>query len=147
MALDFHARIVRASDGRPVIRGTSVTLHAVLASLAEGATVQEILADFPNLTDEDVRAVIAFAAVAAEEELPVPAAGKLVEQALALPERDRLEVASELLASVDGPVDEDWDEAWLVELERRREAQRAAAKPASTWAEARARILDRLGSR
>jgi len=43
----------------------------VLASLAEGATVQQILADFPTLTEEDVRAVIAFAAMSAEEDLPL----------------------------------------------------------------------------
>jgi hypothetical protein len=44
-----------------------------MASLAEGATVEEILADFPTLTETDVRAVIALAAASAEEDLPVPA--------------------------------------------------------------------------
>ena len=60
--------------GQPVIRGTRVTLRTVLASLAEGATVEEILADFPTLTEPDVRAVIAFAAASTEEDLPVPSA-------------------------------------------------------------------------
>ena len=45
----------------------------VLASLVEEATMSEILADFPSLTEADVRAVIAFAAASAEEDLPVPA--------------------------------------------------------------------------
>lgn len=58
--------------GEPVIKGTRVTLRTVLASLAEGASVEEILADFPSLTFEDVRAVIAFAAASAGEDLPVP---------------------------------------------------------------------------
>ncbi len=38
-----------------------------------GATVAEILVDFPTLTEPAVRAVIAFAAASAEEDLPVPA--------------------------------------------------------------------------
>jgi uncharacterized protein (DUF433 family) len=38
-----------------VLKGTRVTLRTVLASLAEGATTSEILADFPTLCDEDVR--------------------------------------------------------------------------------------------
>ena len=57
--------------GLPVVKGTRVTLRTVLASLAEGASVQDILADFPTLTEEDVRAVIAFAAASAEEDLPL----------------------------------------------------------------------------
>jgi Protein of unknown function (DUF433) len=39
-----------------VIKGTRVTLRAVLASLAEGATTAAILADLPTLTEDDVRA-------------------------------------------------------------------------------------------
>jgi uncharacterized protein (DUF433 family) len=46
-------------------------LRTILASLAEGATVEEIVADFPSLTERDVRAVIAFAAASTEEDLPV----------------------------------------------------------------------------
>jgi uncharacterized protein (DUF433 family) len=44
----------------------------VLASLAEGAEVEDILADFPSLDRDAVRAVIAFAAASAEEDLPAP---------------------------------------------------------------------------
>jgi uncharacterized protein (DUF433 family) len=58
--------------GETIIRGTRVTLRTVLASLAEGATVDEILADFPSVSAEDVQAVIAFAAASAEEDLPIP---------------------------------------------------------------------------
>ena len=74
---DFlHERIVRdpqVCGGEPVFRGTRVTLRTVLASLAAGDSVDEILADFPTLKAEDVRAAIAFAAASAEEDLPVPA--------------------------------------------------------------------------
>lgn len=61
----------RVCGGEPVIKGTRVTLRTVLASLAEGATEAEILADFPSLTAEDIRAVVAFAAASAEEDMPV----------------------------------------------------------------------------
>jgi uncharacterized protein (DUF433 family) len=57
--------------GVSVIKGTRVTLRTVLASLAEGASIEEIIRDFPTLQERDVRAVIAFAATAAEEDLPV----------------------------------------------------------------------------
>ena len=57
--------------GEPVLKGTRVTLKTVLASLAEGATTAEILADFPTLSEEDVRAAIAFAAGSAQEDMPL----------------------------------------------------------------------------
>ena len=74
--MNYQRRIVRSlkiCGGEPVIKGTRVTLRTVLASLAEGATIDGILADFPTLKEIDVRAVIAFAAASAEEDLPVPA--------------------------------------------------------------------------
>jgi uncharacterized protein (DUF433 family) len=73
----YQQRIVRDEKicgGEPVFKGTRVTLRTVLASLAGGDSVEEILTDFPSLTAEDVRAAIAFAAASAEEDLPVPAA-------------------------------------------------------------------------
>jgi uncharacterized protein (DUF433 family) len=73
MTFNYQARIHRdpkVAGGQAVIRGTRVTLHTVLASLAEGATVDEILKDFPTLTEIDVRAAIAFAAASAQEDLP-----------------------------------------------------------------------------
>jgi uncharacterized protein (DUF433 family) len=72
--VDYTQFIVRdpaICGGNPVIKGTRVTLRTILATLAEGASVQEILADFPTLTEEAIRAVIAFAAVSAEEDLPL----------------------------------------------------------------------------
>ncbi len=63
----------RICGGEPVFKGTRVTLRTVLASLAAGDTVEEILADFPSLQAADIQAAIAFAAASAEEDLPVPA--------------------------------------------------------------------------
>jgi uncharacterized protein (DUF433 family) len=75
--LKIHGeRIVRDKGicgGEPVFKGTRVTLRTVLASLADGDSVEEILGDFPSLKAEDVQAAIAFAAASAEEDLPVPA--------------------------------------------------------------------------
>ncbi|HXU50157.1 MAG TPA: DUF433 domain-containing protein [Candidatus Binatia bacterium] len=73
--LDHMERIVRdkgISGGEAVFKGTRVTLRTVLASLADGDSVEHILADFPSLSVEDIQAAIAFAAASAEEDLPVP---------------------------------------------------------------------------
>ncbi|HEX8130746.1 MAG TPA: DUF433 domain-containing protein [Pyrinomonadaceae bacterium] len=49
-------------SGKPCIRGTRMTVTDVLEYLASGMTEEEILADFPDLTGEDIRACLAFAA-------------------------------------------------------------------------------------
>lgn len=49
-------------SGKPCIRGMRITVTDVLEYLAGGMTIPEILADFPELTEEDVRACLAFAA-------------------------------------------------------------------------------------
>ncbi len=48
--------------GKPCIRGLRITVYDVLEYLASGMTEPEILADFPDLTHEDIRACLAFAA-------------------------------------------------------------------------------------
>jgi uncharacterized protein (DUF433 family) len=55
-------------SGQPCIRGMRITVRDVLEYLAGGMTVPELLADFPELTAEDVRACLAFAA----SQLPGP---------------------------------------------------------------------------
>ena len=75
MPMNWESHIVRDPKicaGEPVFRGTRVTLRTVLASLAEGERVDEILEAFPSLTEDNVRAAIAFAAASAGEDLPVP---------------------------------------------------------------------------
>jgi uncharacterized protein (DUF433 family) len=49
-------------SGKPVVRGTRITVLDVLEYMAGGMTPEEILKDFPQLTQEDIRAVFAFAA-------------------------------------------------------------------------------------
>jgi uncharacterized protein (DUF433 family) len=48
--------------GKPVIRGLRITVDDVLSYLAAGMSVEQIVADFPPLTSEDVLAVLAYAA-------------------------------------------------------------------------------------
>lgn len=48
--------------GRPCIRGMRITVYDVLGYLASGMTREEILADFPYLTKEDIQACLAYAA-------------------------------------------------------------------------------------
>ncbi|HEY0015935.1 MAG TPA: DUF433 domain-containing protein [Longimicrobium sp.] len=62
---DILERIVinpAVRSGKPVVRGTRITVSDVLEYLAGGMTPDEILADFPDLNAEDIRAVLAFAA-------------------------------------------------------------------------------------
>ncbi len=48
--------------GKPCVRGMRITVYDVLEYLASGMTQQEVLADFPYLTEEDIRACLAYAA-------------------------------------------------------------------------------------
>ena len=49
-------------SGKPCIRGMRMTVYAVLGYMAAGMSQQEILADFPALTETDILACLAFAA-------------------------------------------------------------------------------------
>ena len=49
-------------SGKPCIRGLRITVYDVLGWLATGMSEAEILDDFPDLTSQDIRAVLAFAA-------------------------------------------------------------------------------------
>lgn len=48
--------------GKPVIKGTRLTVEYVLNLLAHGATITEILEEYPGLTPEDIQACLLFAA-------------------------------------------------------------------------------------
>lgn len=48
--------------GKPCIRGMRITVYDVLDYLASGMSEEEVLADFPDLTRDDIRACLAFAA-------------------------------------------------------------------------------------
>lgn len=63
--MDYHEIITIEPDkrsGKPCIRGTRMTVTDVLEYLAGGMTHPELLAEFPDLTEEDIRACLAFAA-------------------------------------------------------------------------------------
>ena len=49
-------------SGKPCIRGLRITVYDVLGYMADGMSQEEILADFPDLTEADIRACLAFAA-------------------------------------------------------------------------------------
>ena len=60
-------------SGKPCIKGTRITVYDVLEYMAGGMSESEILADFPDLAADDIRACLAFAA-ARERRLSSPAA-------------------------------------------------------------------------
>jgi uncharacterized protein (DUF433 family) len=59
--------------GKPCIRGLRITVYDVLEYLASGMTEAQILADFPELTPDDIRACLAFAAERERRLLSIPA--------------------------------------------------------------------------
>jgi uncharacterized protein (DUF433 family) len=64
-SMDYKQLITIEPDkrsGQPCIRGLRMTVQDVLEYLASGMSAEEILADFPDLTAEDIRACLAFAA-------------------------------------------------------------------------------------
>ena len=63
--MDYMERIhldPEIRSGKPVIKGTRITAYDILEYLASGMSQEEILADFPDLTAEDIRAALLFAA-------------------------------------------------------------------------------------
>jgi uncharacterized protein (DUF433 family) len=65
LAMDYRDRITiepGKRSGKPCIRGLRITVSDVLDYLAGGMSEDDLLADFPDLQREDIRAVLAFAA-------------------------------------------------------------------------------------
>jgi uncharacterized protein (DUF433 family) len=68
----MHSEIVMTSNridinpevmlGKPVIRGTRITVELLLRKLSEGATEADLLDAYPHLTRDDIKAAIAYAA-------------------------------------------------------------------------------------
>lgn len=68
-AMNAPARIVSdpaICHGRPIVAGTRMRVVDILDSLADGAEIDELVADFPYITREDVLACIAYAARAVD---------------------------------------------------------------------------------
>jgi len=62
----------RIMVGKPVIRGTRLTVEYILGLLAHGATETEILQEYAGLTQEDIQACLLFAAQSLESTLFMP---------------------------------------------------------------------------
>ncbi|MEA5502969.1 DUF433 domain-containing protein [Halotia wernerae UHCC 0503] len=65
MAVNYHNIITiepGKRSGKPCIRGMRITVYDVLSYLASGMTYEEVLSDFPYLTQEDILACLSYAA-------------------------------------------------------------------------------------
>jgi uncharacterized protein (DUF433 family) len=65
MGADYRSHITVVPgirSGKPIIRGTRITVYDVLSYLASGMTHKEIIDEFPPLTEEDILACLSFAA-------------------------------------------------------------------------------------
>jgi uncharacterized protein (DUF433 family) len=59
-------------NGKPVVKGTRISVEIILSRLAEGISIPELLIAWPNLTEEDILSALSYsAAVIAHEELLV----------------------------------------------------------------------------
>ncbi len=73
---EIHKRIIvdpAVMVGKPVIRGTRIPVDQILKLIAQGQTVGEILEDYPNLKEEDIKAALEYGAelVSGEEVFPL----------------------------------------------------------------------------
>lgn len=58
---------VAICGGEPCVRGTRIPVRVVLSHLAAGETAEEVLRDFPTLTEADIRACLEYASYLAAE--------------------------------------------------------------------------------
>jgi uncharacterized protein (DUF433 family) len=75
--MDYRERIIIDPEvrfGKPCVRGTRITVGDILSYLASGMTEKEVLADFPQLTADDIHACLAFAAERERRLMSVPIA-------------------------------------------------------------------------
>jgi len=59
--LDLIEENIEIMGGKPVIKGTRVTVGAILRRLAEGLSIEDILKDYPYLTKKDIQAALLYA--------------------------------------------------------------------------------------
>ncbi len=75
--MDKHPRIEidpAVMEGKPVIRGTRITVEHILRHLGDYATLADFVLDFPSVTEDDVRAALAYAADQLHQPAPSKAA-------------------------------------------------------------------------
>jgi uncharacterized protein (DUF433 family) len=74
--MDYRDRITidpTVRFGKPCVRGTRITVGDILSYLASGMREEDVLADFPQLTADDIRACLAYAAERERRSVSVPA--------------------------------------------------------------------------
>lgn len=74
--MDYKEKIIsdyKIMLGKPVIKGTRITVEIILRKLSEGATIKDIMQIYPHLTKEDIYAALNYASdVISKEEILVP---------------------------------------------------------------------------
>ncbi len=73
--VNWRERVVIDPDihhGELCIRGTRIPVAMIVGSLADGMSFEEILREYPQLSEEDIRAALAYAAEVLEDETLVP---------------------------------------------------------------------------
>ena len=75
--MDWRDHIVSNSEvlvGKPVVKGTRISVELILGWLADGWTFEQILESYPHITRDDIQAALAFAVERLHEEnyIPVP---------------------------------------------------------------------------
>lgn len=71
--MNYKERIIADSNimlGKPIIKGTRITVEIILKKLSEGMTIEDLLIAYPHLTKEDILAALSYSAdVISHEEL------------------------------------------------------------------------------
>lgn len=74
--MEYTKRIVSDPDimlGKPVIKGTRITVELILRKMAEGMTIEELLEAYPHIAKDDILAAVSYSAgVISREELIAP---------------------------------------------------------------------------
>ncbi len=74
--MEYTKRIVSDPDimlGKPVIKGTRITVELILRKMAEGMTIEELLEAYPHITKDNILAAVSYSAdVISREELIAP---------------------------------------------------------------------------
>lgn len=58
-------------NGKPCIKGTRIPISTILANLEEGLSILDIIEEFDQVTEDDVKAIIKYARLIISEELPI----------------------------------------------------------------------------
>lgn len=74
--MEYIKTIVSDPDimlGKPIVKGTRITVELILRKMAEGMTIEELLEAYPHITKDDILAAISYSAdVISKEELIAP---------------------------------------------------------------------------